>query len=169
MKSRKKGRKKAFDKPKIDIKAQELEEIIVYTSAEHVNELEEELLKLRIENTFLKELRSLCLEDGKNERKSFVINILRGELKPKDLLSYTGMTKSTYTYWQKMFDRENPDKTIEEKVLEFRESHNDYGYRRVVEELKNQGYCVNKKEIQRIITYNIEAWLTAYFFHSKKS
>ena len=33
------------------------------TSAEHVKELEDELLKLRIENAFLKGLRRLRLED----------------------------------------------------------------------------------------------------------
>ncbi len=35
----------------------------VDTSAEHVKELEDELLKLRIENAYLKELRRLRLED----------------------------------------------------------------------------------------------------------
>lgn len=35
----------------------------VDTSTEHVQELENELLKLRIENAFLKELRRLRLED----------------------------------------------------------------------------------------------------------
>lgn len=63
LRSRKKGRKKKLDKPKIDIKAQKVEERIVDTSAEHVKELEDELLKLRIENAFLKELRRLRLED----------------------------------------------------------------------------------------------------------
>ena len=33
------------------------------TSAEHVKELEDELLKLRIENAYLKELRRLRLEE----------------------------------------------------------------------------------------------------------
>ena len=65
----KKGRKKTLDKPKIDIKAQEAEERIVDTSAEHVRELEDELLKLRIENAFLKELRRLRLEDEAKMRE----------------------------------------------------------------------------------------------------
>ena len=69
LKSRKKGRKKTLDKPKIDIKAQEAEERIVDTSAEHVRELEDELLKLRIENAFLKELRRLRLEDEAKMRE----------------------------------------------------------------------------------------------------
>ena len=54
-------------------------------------------------------------------------------------------------YWQKRFDRENPDKEIEEKLLQIRETHKDYGYRRMVGELQNQGYCVNKKKVQRIM------------------
>ena len=36
-------------------------------------------------------------------------------------------------YWQKRFDRENPDQEIEEKILGIRKEHKDYGYRRVSE------------------------------------
>ena len=54
-------------------------------------------------------------------------------------------------YWQKRFDRENPDKKIEEKILEIRENNKDYGYRRILGELRNQGYVINKKKVQRII------------------
>ena len=59
----KKGRKKTLDKNKTKNQKQEIKEKVVDTSAEHVKELEEELLKLRIENAFLKELRRLRLED----------------------------------------------------------------------------------------------------------
>ena len=61
------------------------------------------------------------------------------------------MPKATYMYWQKRFDRENPDYEIEEKILEIRKNNKDYGYRRVLGELRNQGYCVNKKKVQRIM------------------
>jgi len=33
------------------------------------------------------------------------------------------MPKATYMYWQKRFDRENPDKEIGEKIREIRETH----------------------------------------------
>lgn len=69
LRPRKKGRKKTLDKPKIDIKAQEVEKRIVDTSAEHIKALEDELLKLRIENAFLKELRRLRLEDEAKMRE----------------------------------------------------------------------------------------------------
>ena len=61
------------------------------------------------------------------------------------------MPKATYLYWQKRFDRENPDKELEEKILEIRELNKDYGYCRVLGELRNQGYGVNKKKVQRIM------------------
>ena len=65
----KKGRKKTLDKPDDDVKSKPIEESIVDTSAEHVRELEDELLKLRIENAFLKELRRLRLEDEAKMRE----------------------------------------------------------------------------------------------------
>ena len=65
----KKGRKKTLDKPKKDVVAQQVKENAVDTSAEHVKELEDELLKLRIENAFLKELRRLRLEDEAKMRE----------------------------------------------------------------------------------------------------
>ena len=69
LKTCRKGRKKTLDKPKIDSEAQETEERIVDTSAEHIRELEDELLNLRIENSFLKELRRLRLEDEAKMRE----------------------------------------------------------------------------------------------------
>ena len=61
------------------------------------------------------------------------------------------MPKATYMYWQKHFDRKNPDQEIEEKILEIRKEHKDYGYRRILGELRNQGYSINKKKVQRIV------------------
>ena len=69
LKTRRKGRKKTLDKSKIDSEVQKAEERIVDTSAEHIRELEDELLKLRIENAFLKELRRLRLEDEAKMRE----------------------------------------------------------------------------------------------------
>ena len=59
----KKGRKKTLNKPKGEETSKASSERIIDTSAEHVKELEDELLKLRIENAFLKELRRLRLEE----------------------------------------------------------------------------------------------------------
>ena len=69
LRSHKKGRKKTLNKSKTDNKSQVQEERAGDTSAEHVKELEDELLKLRIENAFLKELRRLRLEDEAKMRE----------------------------------------------------------------------------------------------------
>jgi transposase len=64
LRPKKKGRKKSLglsDKEK-NIQSSS-ESTPVDTSAEHVKQLEDELLKLRIENAYLKELRRLRLED----------------------------------------------------------------------------------------------------------
>lgn len=65
----KKGRKKTLDKQEKRKSVQLIEEREVDTSAEHVKELEDEHLKLRIENAFLKELRRLRLEDEAKMRE----------------------------------------------------------------------------------------------------
>ena len=44
------------------------------------------------------------------------------------------MPKATYMYWQKRFDRENPDQELEDKIQEIRSQHKDYGYRRMTGE-----------------------------------
>ena len=61
------------------------------------------------------------------------------------------MPKATYMYWQKRFDRVNPDKEIENKIMEIHENNKDYGYRRMYGELRNQGMLINKKKVQRIM------------------
>ena len=54
-------------------------------------------------------------------------------------------------YWQKRFDKENPDKEIEEKILEIRSEHKDFGYRRIYGELRKSGFNINKKKVQRLV------------------
>ena len=69
LRPRKKGRKKTLNKLDNLTQNKSVEESSVDTSVEHVKELEDELLKLRIENAFLKELRRLRLEDEAKMRE----------------------------------------------------------------------------------------------------
>lgn len=52
-------------------------------------------------------------------------------------------------YWQKRFDRENPDKEIEEKIFEMRKEHKDFGYRRIYGELIKQVMKI-KRLVQKL-------------------
>ena len=65
----KKGRKKTLYKNNSKDNKQPIDMPKIDTSKEHVQELEDELLKLRIENAFLKELRRLRLEDEAKTRE----------------------------------------------------------------------------------------------------
>lgn len=77
LRPKKKGRKKTLDNKKFKKPSKTVEAEPVDTSAEHVKELEDENLKLRIENAYLKELRRLCLEEEallKKKRESFTVS-----------------------------------------------------------------------------------------------
>ena len=54
-------------------------------------------------------------------------------------------------YWQKRFDKENPDQELEEKILKIRKDNKDFGYRRIYGQLRKEGLVVNKKRVQRIV------------------
>lgn len=63
-----KGRKRTLSKSRTSKPDTQGQKPVVDTSVEHVQELEDENLKLRIENAFLKELRRLRLEDEAKTR-----------------------------------------------------------------------------------------------------
>ena len=63
LRPKKKGRKKLLNSKDNKKRITSEEAVSVDTSIERVKQLEDELLKLRIENAFLKELRRLRLED----------------------------------------------------------------------------------------------------------
>ena len=70
LRPKKKGRKKSMDKDTNQKKiSQAADEAAADTSKEYVKQLEDELLKLRIENAYLKELRRLRLEEEALEKK----------------------------------------------------------------------------------------------------
>ena len=75
----KKGRKITLNTSDGNTQNKSVEESSVDTSAEHVKELEDELLKLRIENAFLKELRRLRLEDEAKMRERRSSSTVSGE------------------------------------------------------------------------------------------
>ena len=77
LRPKKKGRKKTLDTREFKKFSKTNEEKPVDTSAEHVKELEDELLKLRIENAYLKELRRLRLKEEtllKKQRESSTVS-----------------------------------------------------------------------------------------------
>ena len=77
LRPKKKGRKKTLDIKEFKKHSKSNEEKPVDISAEHIKELEDENLKLRIENAYLKELRRLRLEKEallKKQRESSTVS-----------------------------------------------------------------------------------------------
>ena len=70
-------------------------------------------------------------------------------------------------YWQKRFDREDPDAVLLQQIEAIREIHKDYGYRRLWGELRKQGIEVNKKRVHRIVQkYGLQ--VTSYTRKSRR-
>ena len=54
-------------------------------------------------------------------------------------------------YWQKKWSEKDKDQALKDEILSIRHEHKDYGYRKIHLELKNRGWSVNKKKVQRLI------------------
>ena len=68
----------------------------------------------QVRECFFKRVEEVAFRGrSQNEKKANIIHNLRGQFKLKDLLKYTGMPKATFMYWQKRFNRKNPDQEIE--------------------------------------------------------
>ena len=77
LRPKKKGRKKALDSVNSKNNTTPADPVLIDTSVEHIKQLEDELLKLRIENAYLKELRRLRLEEEallKEKRESSTVS-----------------------------------------------------------------------------------------------
>lgn len=77
---------------------------------------------------------------------------LRHEHKISLLVAVSGLPRSTYYYYVKL--RMEPDKysEIKEQITTiYSENRGRYGYRRITDELKNRGYVINHKAVQRLM------------------
>lgn len=70
-------------------------------------------------------------------------------------------------YWQKRFERENPNYELEQNILGIRKEHKDFGYRRIYGELQKQGMIINKKKVQRIVQ-KLNIQVTSFTRKSRK-
>lgn len=85
-----------------------------------------------------------------------IICELREKYSLNMLLQIADLPRSTFYYQLKHFDdREKKDQALKEMIEGiFLENHRKYGSPRITQELKNQGYQVNKKRVERIMREN---------------
>jgi putative transposase len=70
----------------------------------------------------------------------------------KALLQLADIPRSTYYYWVKNFGRPDPDTDLKKLIQSIYDEHEGrFGYRRIRDELRNRGYKVNHKKVQRIM------------------
>ncbi|WP_155982705.1 IS3 family transposase [Paucisalibacillus sp. EB02] len=122
--------------------------------SESVESLKAEVEHLRMENEYFKKVECLSSKQGKvtKQDKAKVIYELRLRFSVKALIKLANIPRSTYYYWVRQFDR--PDKDAELKTLIqaiYHEHKGRYGYRRIKDELENQGWKVNHKKVQRLM------------------
>ncbi|BAH81132.1 transposase [Streptococcus dysgalactiae subsp. equisimilis GGS_124] len=110
---------------------------------------------LRAENAVLKKLRELRLQgrsQGSTEQqKSFtgLINVFDLRI----VLNIGKLSRSTYYYQVKRLTQGDKNKELKEAIQDiYSENKGRYGYRRIHLELKNRGYKVNHKKVQRLMT-----------------
>ena len=74
------------------------------------------------------------------------------------LLKIAGISRSVYYYYIDKKDIDEKNKDIIEKIKEiYYANKGRYGYRRVTLELKNQGFNINHKKVQRLMKkFNLE-------------
>ena len=81
-----------------------------------------------------------------------VVTELRQKYKLTSLLKLANMPRSTYYYWLKALKKEDKYKDIKEEINNiFVENKGRYEYRRITLELKNRGYKINHKTVQRLM------------------
>ena len=119
LRPKKKGRKKTLDIKEFKKPSNPIEVKSVDTSAEHVKELEDELLKTQNRECIFKRIEETAFRGGNSSEKTArIVHSLRGQFNLKDILAVVGFPKATYMYWQKRFDRENPDKYLEDEITQ---------------------------------------------------
>ena len=108
---------------------------------------------LRAENAILKKVKRTPIEGGKRERrKTEIVQELINEYALDILLKVIKLARSTYYYHLKQMNQLDKDQQIKDEIQEiFTEHKGNYGYRRIHLELRNRGFKVNHKKVQRLM------------------
>ena len=107
-----------------------------------------------MENAYLKKLNALVQSKNilQSKIKAQVIFELRLDYPITALLQLAQIPRSTYYYWISAAERQDKDADVKGHIKAIYHDHKGrYGYRRITDELRNQGHLVNHKKVQRIM------------------
>ncbi|WP_125386565.1 IS3 family transposase [Streptococcus mitis] len=116
--------------------------------------LQEENERLRTEVAYLKKFKR-ARRQGRSlrARKAETIReMASGGFRLDLLLETAHLARSTYYYQLKQLEGLDKDKEFKDEIqCLYNEHKGNYGYRRMTLELKNRGYSVNHKKVQRLM------------------
>ena len=107
-----------------------------------------------------KKVKRTPIEVEKRERrKTEIVQELMTEFSLDILLKAIKLARSTYYYHLKQLDKPDKDQELKAEIQSiFIEHKGNYGYRRIHLELRNRGYLVNQKRVQRLMkVLNLQA------------
>ncbi|MFS9320099.1 IS3 family transposase [Streptococcus infantis] len=116
--------------------------------------LQEENERLRTEVAYFKKVKRARRQGRRHTtRKAETIReMASGGFRLDLLLEAARLPRSTYYYQLKQLDRLDKDKNLKAEIqVIFTEHRGNYGYRRMTLELRNRGYMVNHKRVQRLM------------------
>lgn len=90
--------------------------------------------------------------EPENQIETRIIQELTADFKLSDILKVTKFPKSTYHYWVNKMQQGNRNQELEELIMKiFKENDENYGYRRIQDELHNRGIQINHKKVYRLM------------------
>ncbi|QEY08060.1 IS3 family transposase [Streptococcus ratti] len=116
--------------------------------------LQEENERLRTENAYLKKFEGIAPERRSlSARKAETVReMVDGGFRLDLLLKTAKLPRATYYYQLKQLVKEDKDKALKDEIWAIFEEHKgNYGYRRIHLELRNRGYAINHKKVQRLM------------------
>ncbi|PZQ27185.1 MAG: IS3 family transposase, partial [Corynebacterium propinquum] len=112
--------------------------------------LRREVEKLQAENAYFKKIAGL--EESGTRLKVQAIVILKSRHRLQYLLDAAGMPRSTFFYHQKRLSEPDKHAALKDAIREsFERNKHRYGYRRVLLDLRNQGWVVNHKLVYKLM------------------
>ena len=114
------------------------------------DKLRRQIARLEAENAYLKKIAGL--EESGTRLKVQAIVILKSQHRLQYLLDAAGMPRSTLFYHQKRLSEPDKHAALKDAIREsFERNKHRYGYRRVLLDLRNQGWVVNHKLVYKLM------------------
>lgn len=127
--------------------------------SEEIEHLQDEIRNLKMQIEILQEaMKIIKKEQGinatnlNNREKKQIVDALKEKYELKDLLKFIGLARSSYYYQRRAcLSKDSYAEQVEKIEQIFKDNYCCYGYRRIHQELKQQGIRLSEKVIRTIM------------------